>query len=350
MNVLKPELVWVDGRCYRMLEKTESDGIVPYTEDDYFDHENQEEFNDADIEITPYGSSRFQHSFHVAKSFFPIIIGSKHTVRKRIETETKTSIRIPKMGQDGDIVITGFSRKGIITARRRIDLLIETSRKRLGYTHFLSIPLHDGHIIMKFNEFKNNVLTESGKGSRGVNEKIFQTPSKLHLTIGLLKLLDNAEREQAIAALEHCKKHIVKPIVKKYGQIPICLQGTEIMNDDPAETRVLYAKLIDKNNALQEVADEIVNYYASIGMLQKERETVKMHVTLMNMKFKQRDEDGSKAHKSTETFDGSGILKAHADTCFGETVLKEIHISQRHTIGTNGYYQTTAKIDLTMDS
>lgn len=108
------------------------------------------------------------------------------------------------------IVIIGNDCKGIISARHRINLLMEASRKKIKFTHFLSIPLNDGHVIMKFNMFKNEVLTNSGKTSRGVDETIFQTPSKLHLTIGVMKLLDDAERNQAVEALNYCNEHIVK--------------------------------------------------------------------------------------------------------------------------------------------
>lgn len=38
------------------------------------------------------------------------------------------------------------------------------------------------------------------------------------------------------------------------------------MNDDPTETRVLYAKLID-NEALEKMVDEIVDYYNRIGKI-----------------------------------------------------------------------------------
>lgn len=63
---------------------------------------------------------------------------------------------------------------------------------------------------MKFNVFKNDVLTNSGKTSKGVDETIFQIPSKLHLTLGVLTLLDDAKIKQAIEALNYCKEHVVK--------------------------------------------------------------------------------------------------------------------------------------------
>ncbi|CAK9810796.1 Activating signal cointegrator 1 complex subunit 1 [Anthophora quadrimaculata] len=346
MNILKPELIWIEDRCYRVLgntKRSDSSNISPYVEDNYqLDFKDCEKEYDADIEIVPYKATQFKHTFHVPKSFFPFIAGSKHAVRKRLETETKTLIQIPKLGQDGDLVITGVDRMGIIKARHRINLLMEATRKKLDSTHFLSIPVNIPEIIKEFNLFMKTVLNNSEKTSRGIDETIFQTPSKLHLTIVVLTLLDDKERNQAIEALNYCQEYIVKPMIQKYGKIPIQLQGIDIMNNEPTKTRVLYAKIIDKSGALQKLVDEISNYYASIGLLYKTTDKVKLHVTLMNTKFK--------LHGTTkytkETFDASEIIKTYENRGFGETVLTDIHLSQRHTIDSNGYYQSTAKINV----
>ncbi|OAD55577.1 Activating signal cointegrator 1 complex subunit 1 [Eufriesea mexicana] len=347
MNVLNPELIWVDGRCYRFLGNTElSHSRDPYFEENYqMDYKDSEdECYDTDIEIVPYGATTFKHTFYVPKPFFPFIVGSKHAVRKRLQAETGTLIQVPRFGQGGDIVIIGANRKEIRTVRRRINLLIEATRKKIKSTHFLSIPLNEGHIIMKFNMFKNEVLTNSGKTSRGVDEMIFQTPSKLHLTIALLTLLDDTERNQASEALYYCNEHIIKPIIEKYGQISIYIQGTEIMNDDLSETKVLYAKVFCKNEILQKIADEIVNYYSTIGLLSKKSEKVKLHLTLMSSRFKLKNEEEHSG--KFITFDGTEIMKTHENTFFGETTLKQIHLSQLGTISSNGYYQAIAKINL----
>ena len=352
MNILKPELLWVGNRCYRLpgnSERTNPHNMSTYIEDDYQDDpmDCEDEYVNSDIEVVPYEGTKFKHTFHVAKSFFPFIIGTKNTSRKRLEAETRTVIQVPSIGQDGDVVITGHDRKGIVTARRRINLLIAASRKRLTYTHFLSIPLNEGHVIMKFNMFKNDVLTNSGKTSKGVDETIFQIPSKLHLTIGVLTLLDDAEINQAIEALNYCKEHVVKPIIKKYGQIHIHMQGTEIMNDDPTEAKVLYARISNTDEALQEIVNSIANYYADIGLIRKETDKVKLHVTLMNTSFKLRNEELN--NKIRGPFDATEIMKAHENTFFGEVPVKQIHLSQRHTISNNGYYQATGKISLYED-
>jgi activating signal cointegrator complex subunit 1 len=55
-------------------------------------------------------------------------------------------------------VITGNDKAGVRSARTRIDVLISTARKRLPFTHFLSFPVADESIRMKFDQFKDEVL------------------------------------------------------------------------------------------------------------------------------------------------------------------------------------------------
>ena len=80
MDILKPELVWVDGRCYRVLENTNrTNDVSPYFEDNNYqlDDKDAEDEYDSNIEIIPYGSAKFKHSFHVPK--YKNYFLSKHT-------------------------------------------------------------------------------------------------------------------------------------------------------------------------------------------------------------------------------------------------------------------------------
>jgi len=89
-------------------------------------------------------------------------------------------------------------------------LLIEASKKKIHYTHFLSIPLNKKGIIDKYISFKNDVLEKYNKTTHNIDESLFQTPSKLHLTIGMLKLFDDNEKQHAIHALMNCKENIIE--------------------------------------------------------------------------------------------------------------------------------------------
>lgn len=69
MDVLEPELIWVDGQCYRFYEKSVWKNIhtsAPYMEDKESENYSEEELSGIDIEIKTY-DAYFKHSFRVPK-------------------------------------------------------------------------------------------------------------------------------------------------------------------------------------------------------------------------------------------------------------------------------------------
>ncbi len=59
--------------------------------------------------------------------------------------------------------------------------------------------------------------------------------------------------------------------MKAKGKLQICLKGLEIMNDDPTQVDVMYAKCeaVDGTNAstVQQIADAIAHKFAEKGLL-----------------------------------------------------------------------------------
>jgi len=74
----------------------------------------------------------------------------------------------------------------------------------------LSIPLNKKGIIDKYISFKNDVLEKYNKTTYNIDESLFQVPSKLHLTIGMLKLFDDNDKQHAIHTLMNCKENIIE--------------------------------------------------------------------------------------------------------------------------------------------
>ena len=54
------------------------------------------------LEISKASLLWFQASFHIASAFFGMIIGKSGTTRKRIESETRSRINVPKQGASSD--------------------------------------------------------------------------------------------------------------------------------------------------------------------------------------------------------------------------------------------------------
>ncbi|XP_012274599.1 activating signal cointegrator 1 complex subunit 1 [Orussus abietinus] len=348
MDVLHPQLVWVEGRCYRFFESDEWSkyrASATYEEEEYEpDINSADEFCNNDIEIVPFVGGKYKHSFYVARPFLPFIIGAKGSMRKKIEQETKTTLRIPKVEEDGDIEIVSFYRSGVISARHRIDLLMTSVRNKIHVTHFISLPLNCSNIIKGFTDFKDDVLNNCGKSARGICPELFQSPQRLHLTMVLLLLLDDAEQKRATEIFGACVQNVIKPFLEKSGPIIVQIQGIDCMNDDPANVRVLYAKVHSENEALNNLTGEIKKYFIEnsnfVKQDDRDDQKVKLHMTVMNTKYiKDKDE-------ALNSFDASNILKVHKDTLFGTVTLNTIHLSERGKSSNDEYYHATAKANL----
>lgn len=61
------------------------------------------------------------------------------------------------------VVITGQHRSSVISARTRIDVLLDSFRKKQPFTHFLSFALNQPAIQEKFLQFKEEVLEKCSK-------------------------------------------------------------------------------------------------------------------------------------------------------------------------------------------
>ena len=140
------------------------------------------------------------------------------------------------------------------------------------------------------------------------------------MTIGTLALMDESERQKAIAILHN--------ILESVQQLEISVQGLEIMNDDPAEVDVIYAQILDKSGKLQELADFIVGEFAKTGLMPRQFDRVKLHMTVLNTLFR-KDEEFSEEEKGRETLDARQILEVFGDKSFASVTLKEVHLSQR---------------------
>ena len=114
--------------------------------------------------------------------------------------------------------------------------------------------------FISFLDFQNNVMESCSSDTRGLDETVFQTPSLLHLTIGTLALMDEIERKKAKEILESAIEEF--KVAKK---LSIEIKGLEIMNDDPGEVDVVYAKVNDCDE-LQTLADGIVSKFTETGI------------------------------------------------------------------------------------
>lgn len=71
MSILKPDLIWSDGRCYRIEDKQSwksMSNLDSYIEPDYEQgYADNDECLDKDLEIIYLDGNKYKHSFHVPR-------------------------------------------------------------------------------------------------------------------------------------------------------------------------------------------------------------------------------------------------------------------------------------------
>uniref|UniRef100_A0A8C9C1X0 Activating signal cointegrator 1 complex subunit 1 n=1 Tax=Phocoena sinus TaxID=42100 RepID=A0A8C9C1X0_PHOSS len=246
MEVLRPQLIRIGGRVYRKNPIQEQTYQHEDEDDDCYQglvECAEESCEGYEVVQTPQG---FRCTLKAPSLLYKHIVGKRGDTRKKLEVETKTSISIPKPGQEGEIVITGQHRSGVISARTRIDVLLLTFRRKQPFTHFLAFFLNEAEVQERFLKFQEEVL-EKCSMDHGVDSTIFQNPKKLHLTIGMLVLLSDQEIQQTCEMLQQCKEEFIE---------------------------------------LQELVDRVLERFQASGLIVKEWNSVKLHATVMNTLFR----------------------------------------------------------------
>ncbi|XP_074475170.1 activating signal cointegrator 1 complex subunit 1 isoform X1 [Sebastes fasciatus] len=357
MEVLRPALINIRGRVYRRNiikedhyeEEEELSYLGPTESEDLAADET------CDTNLIEQTDKGYRCAIDVPSVLYKYIIGKKGETRRRLEFDTKTSINIPKPGVEGQIVITGPHKAAVSSAVTRVEVLVESFRKKQPFTHFLSFPLKDPKIQEGFLSFKDEVLKQCSQ-DHGVEGSIFQNPAKLHMTIGTLALLNDTEVRKACEHLKECQTFIRD--ITEGNPLLLEVTGIEYMNDDPAMVDVLYAKVNvkDRSDKLQVIADRLVEHFVSAGLMVREWDRVKLHGTVMNTLFRKDstacplhsgvfpvEDTGGPRRQTTserEAFDARNILKKFGAYRFGEFELNAVLLSQRYSTDCTGFYTT----------
>lgn len=324
------------------LEPDRRPQLKPYldNDDEMVDCADIEE--NYDIVLTKTG--KFQTSFYVPSSLLSFIIGQKGAKLKGLQRSTNTVIKIPRINEKGDVVITGETERKVASARTQIALIVAQRKERMPPTHFIAIPIDSETICNNLLKFQEKVLENA---PRGVSKSIFQKPVKVHLTLVMLTLLEPEEVTLAKNTLETFYNEYISKVFEKNQKHKVTIQGLEVMNDDPSNVYVLYAKVQMKTpelqTKLQDMCDKMSNHFCRSGLAKKEYDRVKLHMTVMNTSFRDSDEEKT-------SFDAREIMDKYGDYYFGEFELKELHICIRGTTtsdtGESKYYDTALVIPL----
>jgi len=348
VDICNPPLLWLEGRCYRLGREQEREVVAGYTGETEAEDWSElgQDGAEVEVEIEQLTGGRWRAALQLPATLFPQIIGKGGQTKGRIEADTRTKVVVPGKGKEGEVVITGTERRGVEAAASRVTALVEAARSRQPFTHFISIPCNSPATQESFLQFRAEVLEKCGN-CRGLDQSIFQTETLLHITVGTLVLLDEREREKARELLLDCKENLVLPLLGDSPQLEFGLHGLEIMNDDEAEVDVLYCGVTEPTGRLQQLADALVEKFVEAGLMRREHDQVKLHVTVLNSLFR-REEENSGPAPARETFDSRAVMAGWGGLRLGRTSLQEIHLSQRRAGRRTkaGYYLPSAVLQL----
>eukprot|EP00756_Hemistasia_phaeocysticola_P054613 Hpha_TRINITY_DN30527_c0_g1::TRINITY_DN30527_c0_g1_i1::g.193724::m.193724/K18666/ASCC1; activating signal cointegrator complex subunit 1 len=221
---------------------------------------------------------------------YKFVIGSKGATLQQLEQDTGCSIRVPKEGEGAGILLRALNETAVLDAKTRIEYLVERSREKLGYTHFLSIPLVDS-VVPRCEELVSGLASLSSAESR-VDPSLFQNPRKLHLTTLLLRLYSPEAVRRAVECLRKCE-----PILRRLFNSgdAVHLRGLNYMNDDPQNVDVLYVDVAanETRDKILQLVEEVAEVFimADLASSREVEHTEKLHATIMNSKWRRGAEE-----------------------------------------------------------
>ncbi|XP_055320542.1 activating signal cointegrator 1 complex subunit 1-like isoform X2 [Sitodiplosis mosellana] len=268
-----------------------------------------------------------------------VLSSAKEALKKRIQDETQTTITCSKVKSDGTskrVEVKGTNHKDVYTARQQIKSFGNVGPKRELPTHFTCVKITEKTIKENFMKFKEDILNKCSI-IPDLHESIFMRPEKLHLTFGVMCLAEDENCQRAKLLLADCLEKIVEPIKTEYGKIEMNIRGVEIIKGRPNKARVVYAKV--ESEPLQKIANGIAKSFVDAGLAKKEddRDIVKLHMTLLNVKYLKKAKNKS--------FDAKHILEQYADFVFGSQEVNHIHLVLMSQKDDDGFYKCIARIE-----
>eukprot|EP00047_Mylnosiga_fluctuans_P009858 m.13438 g.13438 ORF g.13438 m.13438 type:complete len:333 (-) comp2826_c0_seq1:272-1270(-) len=316
LNILQPPLVRVEGRQYIQHSLAAGDD------------------GDQDEEVFEEGGEETEDFILIAPNLHGVIVGRQGDTKRRIEAETRTVITVPRKGSTEQRIKVRGPPAGVESALARIELLVDDAVRKTLPSHFVCIPLHSDALAKGLDAFKAQAQALNAKG---LTTDAFTPSSKLHLTIGVLRLLDAASLQAARAMLRAAVPSIMAELNAPSG-LTATVAKLEYMNDDPSAVDVLYSHVaIDgQGDLLQAIADQLYARFVQAGLIDGERDGVKLHASIIRTR---RRADGR------VPFDARAILAGLGDYAFGACPLPCVQLCQMKG-DEEGYYAVVESVPL----
>ena len=327
VDILCPNLKSINGSCYRVLYSSNMtnrySGKIKEPSSMYSDVYEDEPITckSQSTAIEPVKEKWQTAEISTPSYFHKYIVGKSGTVKKRLENEAGTLINVPRPHEKKDHITVKYKNESSFSSLEiRIESIVSSAKKRERPTHFVSIPVASSGITESLGKFQELC------GPKIHPHKV-QFPSKLHLTIGVLKLFSENEVKQACDVMKEFAPRI--PYILCGKPLRGSLRNLEIMNDDPESVNVLYAELLllDESDRLQNLADQCLEFFVEKGLMDYEQnrnsKNVKLHCTLINTRWNS---------SGPRTIDASELLSEDFELQnFGDCVLEKLDLNEMTT-------------------
>ncbi|XP_057660454.1 activating signal cointegrator 1 complex subunit 1 [Diorhabda carinulata] len=340
IGIKKPIRMWIDGKCFNIkhFNGKQRQTVSPHPLTGTSDFENYDMYN---IDFDTLEDGTLYTSFELPQLYYTKLKCNDFFDLNLLKNKTKTTISVPSYGNNRKLIISGVE-DNIRDALIELHSVIGYIRDRSLPLQFTSIPLVNEEIRSNFENFKSEILNDTSL--RGVEESIFQSPLKLHLTINILVLLNDREKNEAVLALEEFNENVLKPLKQKNGELKIHVAGIDCMNGNYKKVDVLYAKAKIYNEteeiSLQDIANQLSEHFYQKGLLKQHQEQIKLHMTLMNTKYR----NSKKKWAKRVNFDATKIMEKYKDYEFGKCDFNTVHISNMSSLGEDGFYESLTSV------
>lgn len=318
--------MWIDGKSYRILKTFYPDQVQEYC-----------------IQLIEDG---YKRTFKIPWYYCKALQDNRYThdIEKIKQGHSKLTIS-PNSKEDSTVTIFSDEEDKVGLSILHFHGLLSKIRDGIPVQQFLSVPVLNQEIQLRFQKFKEDVLSME---SEGVEDSIFQKVGKLHLTINVFSLVDEQEVGAAKQALVDCKTGIIMPFIEKKLPLKLDIRGIDCMQGNHSKVHVLYAKakFVDENADFnfQILLDKINEYFYKRGLTtDSSSDHVKIHLTLMNTKYRRNNSGSRRRYMKRTHFNATEILSQYKDFSFGQSDVNCINLCLLS--GGGEYYKSLAQID-----
>ncbi|KAF7639239.1 KH domain-containing protein, partial [Meloidogyne graminicola] len=240
--------------------------------------------------------STYYDRIQIPGSLIGLIKGKEGYKQRVMEKEFGCKIHFPKKkekvhGKMTEIKISSIqSAENVKKCLDALEIAVEKARKQAMPTHFVAVPigLKSVKIREQYANLVQTIRADEELPDECKNPDLFISPSKLHLTICVLRLFTEEEVNSAKQFLnELFLSEAIKELFTNFDVPNIQLEFTELGHfiDRPSDKiAVLFAKCI--SDRMQKLANIIEDSLSSSFLTEKRKSSeVVLHMTVINTKY-----------------------------------------------------------------